>query len=683
LFRRLILPLLLASHLAAAAEPAIDTIAKVRALPPEAAARQLPVRLDATVIFFDHNSSQTSLFVQDNTACTYVAPIHLSGTYSCMNLEPGSRVRIEGFTNEGRFFPIIWEKRIELLGKGPLPEPRRISEDELLSPALDSQWVEVPAVVTGVQSDRYMFTLAVDVHGWKLKARLPRDERSYEKAAALMNRPVRLHGIVGIIGNPERQMTGIYFFVPSLDQLIPTDTPAASVTPSLRAATELLRNSDTPSTLVRVAGVVTQVDGNDFYLRDARGSMLVRAAQKIEIAPGDQVEAEGFAAMASYRPVLRARKVTVTGRTDLPQPIPIDFTPAKLPYYHDEFVMLDAELLARNKGTTESVLQCRVDDWFFEALLPPDAPLPKGLTPGDRVQLAGICELTTTHPISFDWTVDGFRLHLPKTGGVVILSHAPWWTLRHLLFALGILGAVAFVAIVWVVLLRYRVKAQTEIIGTKIKQAGVHEERQRIARELHDSVEQGLASLSMHLGGISDEIEETPTGVPAPIRTSVQLAQKMLHHCRLDARASIRDLRNIELEQRGLPGALRELLPGAMAGCGATFQIEVAGEPRPIDAMAENHLLRLAQEGVANAAKHAAAGNIAVDLDYKPESVTMTIHDDGCGFDPAAPVLDGHFGLRGIRERANKLQAAIAIDSAPGKGTTIRVVVPSLNNHKE
>ena len=95
--------------------------------------------------------------------------------------------------------------------------------------------------------------------------------------------------------------------------------------------------------------------------------------------------------------------------------------------------------------------------------------------------------------------------------------------------------------------------------------------------------------------------------------------------------------------------------------------------------MAENHLLRLAQEGVANAAKHAAASNIAVDLYYTPDNVTLTIRDDGCGFDPSAPVPDGHFGLRSLRERANKLQAAIAIESAPGKGTMIRVVVPTNN----
>ena len=120
-----------------------------------------------------------------------------------------------------------------------------------------------------------------------------------------------------------------------------------------------------------------------------------------------------------------------------------------------------------------------------------------------------------------------------------------------------------------------------------------------------------------------------------------------------------------------------------MTACGADFQMHSSGEPLPLAGIAETHLLRIAQEGVANAAHHAAARTISVDLDYTPEAVTLSIRDDGCGFDSTVPSMDGHFGLCGILERANKLQAACEIQSAPGKGTIIRVVVPLLNNRKE
>jgi signal transduction histidine kinase len=656
-----------------AAEPVVETIAQVRAMSPEEADRQLPVRLDATVIYFDPIAP--CLFVQDGSACSYVAlngRLYPNGKYSCMDLQPGARVRITGVTGRGGFFPTLGDEGIELLGRGPLPAPRRINENELLTPALDSQWVEVPAVVTGVESGFNEFTISVDVYGWKLKAQMPRDAHSNERAAALMNRPVRLQGIMAIICNTERQMTGVYFFVPSFDQIIPSDTPGPTQAPALRAANELLRSGDTPATPVRVAGVVTQVDGNDCYLRDASGSVRVRAAQNARFTPGDRIEAQGFATMAPYRPVLRARQVTLTGHTDPPQPRTLDFTWTQIPRFHDELVALEADLLARNQGSTDVMLQCRAGDRFFEALLPLDSTLPAGLSVGDRVRLAGICELTTTQPISFNWTVDGFRLHLPKSGGVTILRHAPWWTLRHLLAVLGIVSGLACVALAWVWLLRRRVQAQTALIVSQRERVAMQDERQRIARELHDTVEQELSGLSMQLGNITRVIDKTP----AEAKDAVELAGIMLRHCRDEARATIRDLRGIELEQRGLVGALENLLPGAAHGSGAQFMLDIAGVPRPLAALAEAHLLRIAQEGVANAAHHAAARTITAQLAYTPAAVTLTITDDGCGFDPAAPAADGHFGLLGMRERAAKMKAAITIDSTPGHGTTVQVVVP-------
>ena len=208
LFRRLIFPFLLAAHLAAA-EPVLDTVSKLRALSAEEAARGLPVRIEATVIYFDHGPKYVDLFVRDDTASTYVAsegPQFLS--LCSMPLKPGLRVRIEGVTRRGGFFPDLLQRRVELIGDGEMPVPPRITEDELFAPELDSQWVKVPAVVTGVESGGLAFTLAVEVYGWKLTAEIPRDEHSAERARALMQRPVILEGIAGTVFNNEQQMTG-------------------------------------------------------------------------------------------------------------------------------------------------------------------------------------------------------------------------------------------------------------------------------------------------------------------------------------------------------------------------------------------------------------------------------------------------------------------------------------------
>jgi len=90
-----------------------------------------------------------------------------------------------------------------------------------------------------------------------------------------------------------------------------------------------------------------------------------------------------------------------------------------------------------------------------------------------------------------------------------------------------------------------------------------------------------------------------------------------------------------------------------------------------------SHLFRIAQEGVTNALKHAQARRIEIILDFKPEAVELCVNDDGCGFDPLAASLNGHFGLLGLKERARALDAELALDSKPGQGTRLRLTVPA------
>ena len=663
----------------------IDTVANIRALPAAEAVRGLPVRIEGTVTYCDPQAGD--LFVQDATAGTYVG--NFSKLKSVLPMKVGDRVRAVGWTCLGGFFPDVivvqtsqTETRsgapldamgsIEFLGKGSLPEPRRVGEGEVLAPELDSRWVEVSAVITGVESGGLAFTVAIEVNGWKLKAEIPRDEHSAERAEALMQRSVRIRGVAGTVFNTQQQMTGRFLYVPSFDYITPVDSRTADSSAPLRAVNELLRNQDSTHSIVRVQGIITQAAINGFYLRDSHDSVLVHTAHRGAFVPGDRVEAEGFAAIAPFRPVLNATRVTTLSRTEKPKPLALDFNADKLPLFHGELVAVDAALLARRDGPVETVLQCQTGDRVFDAVLPVDSKLPERLAPGDRVRLTGVCELTTTHPTPRIAWVDGFRLHLPDAGGVSVLQRAPWWTLRHMLMALGIVSAVAFGALAWVGMLRRTVKDQTETISAQLKREAVLDERQRIARELHDTVEQGMAGLSAQLCNVVGDIQK---GRAEPL-PAIRLAQQMLRHCRDEARTSIRDLRSIELEQLGLPGALDGMVRSFADGSSADIQLQVSGEVCHIEASRENHLLRIAHESVANAVSHAAARKISVALKYTPPTVTLEIQDNGCGFDPSASAPEGHFGLLGIRERANKIRAALTVESTPGVGTVIRVVLP-------
>jgi signal transduction histidine kinase len=119
---------------------------------------------------------------------------------------------------------------------------------------------------------------------------------------------------------------------------------------------------------------------------------------------------------------------------------------------------------------------------------------------------------------------------------------------------------------------------------------------------------------------------------------------------------------------------MRESLPAAAAE--ARFRFQMNGTPRPLRATTQNHLLRIAREAVSNAARHAEPRHINARLVYDSEGVTLEIEDDGNGFDTTRPPPVGHFGLTGMRERANKILAEFSIRSAPGTGTTLRVHLP-------
>jgi signal transduction histidine kinase len=150
----------------------------------------------------------------------------------------------------------------------------------------------------------------------------------------------------------------------------------------------------------------------------------------------------------------------------------------------------------------------------------------------------------------------------------------------------------------------------------------------------------------------------------------------MLQHCRLEARASVSDLRDPNLLVRDFPEALRESLTHQVDQIGTHLDFSAAGPSTPLRATTQNHLLRIAREGVSNALRHGKASQVRCHLTYSAEGVALEIADNGCGFDASQAVPVGHFGLTGMAERANKIQAQFSLISNPGSGTKIRLYLP-------
>jgi signal transduction histidine kinase len=230
-------------------------------------------------------------------------------------------------------------------------------------------------------------------------------------------------------------------------------------------------------------------------------------------------------------------------------------------------------------------------------------------------------------------------------------------------------AALSFAVLAWNVSLRRRVTAQTEIIRQQAAREAVHEDRTRIARELHDTLEQELTGIAVQLDAVSDRLADSPPTAATALGT----ARALLRHTRTEARRSVWDLRAALLEEGDLGVALTAT--AAQLEGGPEIRVSVEGAPRRLAASVENNLLRIGTEAMTNAVKHAAARSVAVRLVFGTDEILLEVRDDGKGFDASrsTTLAAGHFGWLGIRERAERIGAKLQIESQPGRGT--RVVV--------
>jgi two-component system NarL family sensor kinase len=207
-------------------------------------------------------------------------------------------------------------------------------------------------------------------------------------------------------------------------------------------------------------------------------------------------------------------------------------------------------------------------------------------------------------------------------------------------------------------------------------EAGAVEERNRLAREIHDTLAQGLAATALHLEA-ADALLEAGAD-PRRARAAVVEALRLTRANLEEARRSVLDLRAASLEGRTLAEALAALAAEASsAGNGPRVRLEAEGGARKLPARLEAGLYRIAQEALGNALRHAGAREITVRLVTAPERVALTVEDDGRGFEPGGDSGGGRrFGLVGLAERARLLGGVLSVSSAPEAGTRVEAVVP-------
>lgn len=217
-----------------------------------------------------------------------------------------------------------------------------------------------------------------------------------------------------------------------------------------------------------------------------------------------------------------------------------------------------------------------------------------------------------------------------------------------------------------------QLKIAMEKLNEETRNAATLAERDRLAGEIHDSLQQGLSGLMLQL----DATLKLPSLSP-DVRSRLEVARAMVSFTRHEVQHAVWDMESPLLAGTELGEALRKLTALIEAGT-AAIEVSVSGEPVALPPRTKHHLLRIAQEGITNAVRHASARRIAIRLEYRADAVALTIGDDGVGFDAERVLTEGigHFGLRGLRGRAAKISAELQIESARNRGTVIRISAP-------
>lgn len=212
------------------------------------------------------------------------------------------------------------------------------------------------------------------------------------------------------------------------------------------------------------------------------------------------------------------------------------------------------------------------------------------------------------------------------------------------------------------------------------REAGVLDERQRMAGEIHDTLAQGLAGILTQLQAVERKLDE-------PLRRHVTNAMNLARESLAEARRTVHAVEPAMLAEARLPEAIGELARNWAELHDVETVLTTDGAPRPMHTDVEVTLLRAAQEALANVAKHADATRVGLTLSYLEDKVVLDVRDDGAGFDPGAKRAGGSgpggsgpggFGLVGMRQRVQRLAGRLDVESEPGAGTAISASVPAI-----
>ena len=606
--------------------------------------------------------------MQDATGGAFVV---LNNIADQQILQPGTLV-------DAYVDPIVMGNLVtKVITVGPATMPKPIVHPmELLDPSKgDGQWIEAEGIVYSVYN-----------HGAILRAagsylEIEATGMSTGDWARLVDRRVRVQGVA-----LDQHTSELKVLVPSASYVEELGYDMAGSPSSALSIAELItsRNRPDPSHRVRVVGTITFRYHQFAIVDDGTGTSSVQLRGEEDlIQVGEKAEVIGFPTTKNDGALtLLFSTARSLGPGVVPAAIQSTASAALDGSHGQRLVTFEAEVVGQIASEAGALFDLQSDGRKFRVWCPTRSATLTSIPDGSRIRLTGFAKqgplFASADPLFTNSRERTIQFIARSPEDIAYLQGPPWMRLKQALYVLAGLAGVLVAVVAWAQVLRRRVKQRTEQLNATLAElrketelAATLTERERLAGEIHDSLEQGISGVMLQLEGAL----QSPT-CPADIRDLLSVARNMVAFSHAEIRHAIWALYSPVLNGKNLHGALQQMTH-LVGGRSPAVEVALIGTPVALSSELEHHLLRIAQETVTNAVKHANASKIEVELEFKADTVELRVKDDGCGFSTENHSVDNtHFGLRSLRRRAKTMNGRLAINSSPQGGTVIEVVVP-------
>jgi signal transduction histidine kinase len=690
----------------AARESLFISISKLREFPNS---DKLRVEARTSGVINHISEGQTEIAIQDDKSAIWM-PMHVNRP---RDLKLGQQVEVEGYLQKGKFAPDFVVQKLDVIGEPGLPEPESVTGSELLSGSYDCRFIKLSGIVRAVHPwsrlGRDHAIMHLNAKGTRILVLTPSEQ--LDRLSKLVDGVVQVKGIDAVAVNQAGQVLTSQMRVTNPEFIEVLESPRAESILPLTPLKSLLGHpvSGAPGHRIRTQGTVTHTQNQEsFQIQDQGHGVRVWTSGKIEPpALNSVVEVLGFPTPGPLGPTLEDGQFRILGSNSALEPAVMKT--AQEAFSHEGLlVRVTGRLVETQTDVSPARLMLKDGNLLFAAdfngSIPRDA-LPA--EPGAVITVTGIAEGSVGSAQQEEGYLKprDLLIHLRIPADVQCVESAPWWTPLRLAVALAATGSVLVTVLFFAGLLTRKnkslVAAEYELVAARdalakrvetrtdqlhaqlsarrselSEYSAVTAERNRLARDLHDSLEQTLAGAALRIDAANDLLPHADTAEFHPARRQMEKAAQLLRISQAEVRRTVWGLRSLALEKNKLADALRESVRLLTEDTGITTILDLYEDDTGLSNEHEDELLHIAQEAIANVLKHSRATILEVTMLRKDGKIILTVKDNGLGFDPLfIPTSNSrpHYGQQDMRERAQLIGATLDVRSVVGGGSYIEV----------